>query len=190
MFSESFIFKIIENILSLFSRDSLCHTNFSIEDVFNKNLCNLDEKFHNVLNNFSVVEKKNILLYISDIINDKYNSNKMLLDQPENSCFIDEKFKLNLDKIKFFCVKNIFAEKDQSIKLSAFVELLKNTLRIILPTELLEIENSNNFKYLEENTCEDNLFEFYKDYDLRFMKYLSYIYYLKTQREPLIQYKC
>jgi hypothetical protein len=158
------------------------HNKFTIEDIFNKDLITVDEKYQEILFNFSLVEKQSTLLYIADLISEA-DENKMDLEGEKEIKF----FKLNLNKIKNFCLKNIFLDRHRSIKLSEFLSLFRHSLRLILPNELLENENQNNFKYLEEESCEDNLFELYKEYDFRFLKNQVYIYFLKTQREPLIQ---
>jgi len=140
-------------------------------------------KYKDILNNFTEIEKLQTLTYIAD--ETKVNEKETLMAiEGENNI----RFKLNLNKIKNFCLKNIFQERNSSIKLSEFLSLFKYSLRLILPNELLEIENQNNTKYIEETTCEDNIFEYYREYDFRFMKNQTYIYFLKTQREPLIQY--
>lgn len=143
----------------------------------------IEEKYMDILNNFSEMEKKNILLYIADLLNYSNDSNESKMQIEQEVLF----FKLNLQKIKNFCLKNIFLDRYRSIKLSEFLSLFRHSLRLILPNELLELENQNNFKYIEEESCEDNFFEFYKEYDFRFLKNQTYMYFLKTQREPLIQ---
>jgi len=186
-FDENFIFKIIENIFSLISKKEINFNKFSINEIFIDDLISIDEKYSEIIKNFLEVEKNNTLLYIADLIQYKNTEenleNTMQIDQDYDSFY-----KLNLNKIKSFCLKNIFLEKNRSLKLSEFLSLFRYSLRLILPNELLEIENQNNFKYLEEESCEDNIFEYYKEYDFRFMKNQAYIYFLKTQREPLIQY--
>ena len=172
-------------MFTLLSKSEINHNKFTLSEIFNEELILIDEKYKEVLNNFSRIEKINTLLCIADIINqlNEKNENKMEIEGECETKF----FKLNLDKIKNFCLKNIFLDKQSSIKLSEFLSLFRHSLRLVLPIELLDIENQNNFKYVEDETCEDNLFEFYKEYDFRFLKNQAYIYFLKTQREPLIQ---
>lgn len=183
-FEENFIFKIIENVFTMFSKNpEINYSKFTIEEIFNHELIALDDKYKEIISNFTEIEKLNTLKYIADLIIQADNLNKMDIEGEDEIKF----FKLNLNKIKNFCLKNIFLDRHRSIKLSEFLSLFRHSLRLILPNELLEIENQNNFKYTEEESCEDNLFEFYKEYDFRFLKNQVYIYFLKTQREPLVQ---
>jgi hypothetical protein len=160
--------------------------NFKIKDLFaieendiinNPNL----EKLNIIINFLSNNEANALIKYIADPYPyAEINSN--------NDLFLS--YGLNLDKIKLFCFKSILYDLEAKMKLSVFIELFKNSLRIILPSDLLEIENRNNFDYLEinNNECEDNLFEYYKGYDLRFLKNYAYVYFISSQREPLLRY--
>ncbi len=169
-FEENFIFKVIENIFTLFSKKEIDYNKFGIEEIFNEDLTSVDEKYKEIICNFTEIEKETALLYIADITS---AADKISMD------IVGEKdvkfFNLNLNKIKNFCLKNIFLDRLHSIKLSEFLSLFRHSLRLILPPELLEIENNSNFKYTEEESCEDNLFEFYKEYDFRFLKNQVYI---------------
>jgi len=144
-FEENFIFKVIENIFTLFSKKEIDYNKFGIEEIFNEDLTSVDEKYKEIICNFTEIEKETALLYIADITS---AADKISMD------IVGEKdvkfFNLNLNKIKNFCLKNIFLDRHHSIKLSEFLSLFRHSLRLILPPELLEIENNSNFKYTEE----------------------------------------
>jgi hypothetical protein len=151
---------------------------FFIEDIDIINNSNL-EKINKIINILSNNEANALVKYIA---------NEGIISNINND--FQKSYGLNLDKIKIFCFKSILYDVEAKMKLSVFIELFKNSLRIILPSDFLEIENRNNFDYLEINNnyeCEDNLFEYYNGYDLRFLKNYAYVYFISSQREPLIR---
>ena len=87
--------------------------------------------------------------------------------------------------------KNKLIEKDDNkfeFKLVNFIQLFNNALSIYLPIELYEEESRTMNKYLTESSCEDNLYPYYKDFDLRFLLGKSIIYMSKSYNEPLIKW--
>ena len=84
------------------------------------------------------------------------------------------------------CAKNIFEKKEANFKLDQFVTLLNHTMRICLPKEIIENIDTENF-YYNQTSGEDNIFEGYKEYDLTFLNGVCIVYFLKTQRDPLIR---
>ena len=96
------------------------------------------------------------------------------------------------EKIKLFIAKSLFHSNDGNsnfdFKLANFVQLFNNALSLYLPIELYEQDNKQTNKYLTENTCEDNLYPGYKDFDLRFLVGKCIIYMSKSYNEPLIKW--
>jgi hypothetical protein len=104
----------------------------------------------------------------------------------------DKEINLNIEKIKLFIAKSLFHSNDGNanfdFKLANFVQLLNNALSLYLPIELYEQDNKQTNKYLTENSCEDNLYPGYKDFDLRFLVGKCIIYMSKSYNEPLIKW--
>ena len=132
-----------------------------------------DSKFKNVINSMNESEKRNIIEYIADISeNDSVN--------------------LNVNKIKFLLAKSLFySNKDgtkSELKLSNFILLFNNVFAIYLPVDLSLEESKKMNEYLSTTNCEDNLYERYKEYDLRFLIGKCIIYQNKSYNEPLIKW--
>lgn len=161
VFNENFLLEFLKEILYLFSnsKNYLDFKNFTIDQIFSN---------FNTFNNFLTNEEKIIIL---SNISSKNEFNNYSLDK---------------EKLLLFCSKNIFIE-NRNFKLKDFVDILKETIRLILPIEMVTQLNDEAFEYIETN-CNDNLFPGFNDYDLRFLKGFAYVYFLKTQREGLISF--
>ena len=147
----------------------------SIDEIFDI-FVNTDNNMNNVVNKLNQNEKRNLVEYIGDIIDNKGNTQIIL----------------NVEKIKMFIAKSLFfSNKDDNkfeFKLVNFVQLLNNALSLYLPIELYETESRAMNKYLSENSCEDNLYPGYKEYDLKFLLGQCTIYMSKSYNEPLIKW--
>ena len=147
----------------------------SIDEIFDI-FVNTDNNMNNVVNKLNQNEKRNLVEYIGDIIDN--NGNTQII--------------LNVEKIKIFIAKSLFfSNKDDNkfeFKLVNFVQLLNNALSLYLPIELYETESRSMNKYLTENSCEDNLYPGYKEYDLKFILGQCTIYMSKSYNEPLIKW--
>ena len=147
----------------------------SIDEIFDI-FVNTDNNMNNVVNKLNQNEKRNLVEYIGDIIDN--NGNTQII--------------LNVEKIKMFIAKSLFfSNKDDNkfeFKLVNFVQLLNNALSLYLPIELYETESRAMNKYLSENSCEDNLYPGYKEYDLKFILGQCTIYMSKSYNEPLIKW--
>ena len=147
----------------------------SIDEIFDI-FVNTDNNMNNVVNKLNQNEKRNLVEYIGDIIDN--NGNTQII--------------LNVEKIKMFIAKSLFfSNKDDNkfeFKLVNFVQLLNNALSLYLPIELYETESRSMNKYLTENSCEDNLYPGYKEYDLKFILGQCTIYMSKSYNEPLIKW--
>ena len=147
----------------------------SIDEIFDI-FVNTDNNMNNVVNKLNQNEKRNLVEYIGDIIDN--NGNTQII--------------LNVEKIKMFIAKSLFfSNKDDNkfeFKLVNFVQLLNNALSLYLPIELYETESRSMNKYLTENSCEDNLYPGYKEYDLKFLLGQCTIYMSKSYNEPLIKW--
>jgi hypothetical protein len=168
VFHESFLFTLLEDILILISKDNINYTGFSLYDIFSERLPNLvNPDYWNLINSMTGAEKEYVLRHICDV-------DSTLLS-------------LNIDKVKLLCAKSIFYKKEITFKLYDFIQLLSRTFELVFPIEL-------NNKLVEDSvlyslsSCDDNLYESYKEYDLRFLNGHCFIFFLKTQRDPLIQY--
>ena len=147
----------------------------SVDEIF-KTLVDTDSNMAYVVDNLNINEKKNLVEYIGDFSNKEKNL----------------EINLNVDKIKLFIAKSLFySDKDNNkfeFKLVNFIQLFNKALSIYLPIELYEKQSSSMNKYLTENSCEDNLYPNYKDFDLRFLHGKCIIYMSKSYNEPLIKW--
>jgi hypothetical protein len=167
IFDEAFLYKLLESILILISKDNIDYNGFNLNDIFGERLPTLiNQDYWNLINAMPIVEKEYVLRYICDV---------------DSTLFT-----LNKDKVKLLCAKSLFSKKEITFKLYEFIQLLNRTFELLFPFEF-------NNQLLEENVvysltlCEDNLYEGFKEYDLRFLNGNCFIFFLKTQRDPLIQ---
>ena len=170
VFDFSFVIEILGPLLKCLSYNNK-YKFTDINDMF-QNLLSTDTNLNVVLDKMNINEKKNLVEYLSDITDNEIN--------------------LNVEKIKLFIAKSLFHSNDGSanidFKLVNFVQLFNNALSLYLPIELYEQDNKQTNKYLTENTCEDNLYPLYKDFDLRFLVGKCIIYMSKSYNEPLIKW--
>ena len=174
-----FDFNFLTDFLGLLLK-SLSYNNKSkfnsLDEIFDI-LLDTDSNMDIVVNKLNQNEKKNLVEYIGDI----HNNNETNVE-----------ISLNVEKIKTFIAKSLFySNKDDNkfeFKLVNFIQLLNNALSIYLPIELYEEDSRNMNKYLTEGTCEDNLYPYYKDFDLRFLLGKCIIYMSKSYNEPLIKW--
>ena len=147
----------------------------SLDEIF-EILVSTDNNMINVTKKLNQNEKRNLVEYIGDI---KDNNGNVEIN-------------LNVEKIKMFIAKSLFfSNKNDNkfeFKLVNFVQLINNALSLYLPIELYEEESRKMNKYLTENSCEDNLYPGYKDYDLKFLLGQCTIYMSKSYNEPLIKW--
>ena len=103
-----------------------------------------------------------------------------------------ENIKINIEKIKKFLAQSLFSSNSENnnfeFKLINFVQLFNNALGLYLPIELYEEDSRQTNKYLTETNCDDNLYEGYKNFDLRFLIGQCIIYKSKSYNEPLIKW--
>ena len=173
VFNENFLFELLTDLLKIIS--------FKDKTIFNDenecfNLLNFDKekKYDLLLKNITKEEKKFILNIISDF---------------------NVKITLNKEKCKLFIAKNLFKNNknnnnniNYTFKLNQFITLFKNSIVLYLPTEISTKIQTENNNYLVNSNCSDNLYEFYKDYDLRFLKKHCLIYSDSSFRNPLIRW--
>ena len=98
---------------------------------------------------------------------------------------IEDFYALNVNKVKLFCAFAILYGKE-SMKISEFVKLLIEIFRLVFKNDLYSAVMDEFNTYAETN-CDDNLFESYKDFDLRFLKGKATIFFLSSQKEGLIR---
>jgi hypothetical protein len=141
------------------------------EEPFNL-LKEINNNYDKVILNMSKEEKNYLLNFICDID--------------------DFGLSINVEKVKLFIAKNLFFsnEKDQNyiFKLEQFITLFNNAISIYLPIELLNKYQQNLNDYLIKSDCKDNLYEFYQEYDLRFLKGNCVIFLDKKYNKILIQW--
>ena len=141
------------------------------EEPFNL-LKKINNNYDKVILNMSKEEKNYLLNFICDID--------------------DFGLSINVEKVKLFIAKNLFFsnEKDQNyiFKLEQFITLFNNAISIYLPIELLNKYQQNLNDYLIKSDCKDNLYEFYQEYDLRFLKGNCVIFLDKKYNKILIQW--
>ena len=177
VFNENFLFELLTDLLKLISfKDKIIF--FDENECFDLLNFEKEKKYEMLLKNITKEEKKFILNFISDI--------------DENGV------SLNKEKCKLFIAKNLFKNNknnnnnnnnfEYTFKLNQFVTLFKNSIVLYLPTEISTKIQTENNNYLVNNDCSDNLYEFYKDYDLRFLKGHCLIYSDSSFRNPLIRW--
>jgi hypothetical protein len=175
---ESFLFSILDDILVMLHKENANYEKISSEEIFSDKLININPLYSTLSSNFCETEKDSILKNIFDIYNDSDD-----VDMNSNSKF----YKINIDKVKLFCTKNIFhVQKEANFKLEDFISILKNMLIVSLPYPIVDKVTLSNHEY-SLTSADDNIFEGYKDFDLRFAKGYCVIYFLKTQRDALIK---
>ena len=170
IFDIGFSNEIISSILK-----SMSYKNKEIfsdeEEPFNL-LKEINNNYDKVILNMSKEEKNYLLNFICDID--------------------DFGLSINVEKVKLFIAKNLFFsnEKDQNyiFKLEQFITLFNNAISIYLPIELLNKYQQNLNDYLIKSDCKDNLYEFYQEYDLRFLKGNCVIFLDKKYNKILIQW--
>ena len=166
VFKDVFLHEIITDILKMISKFNIDYNHMILEEIFSSKLYEINENYINIINQLSNNEKETIMKNVSDKNNNFYS--------------------LNVNKVKLFCAKTIFNKKEITMKLSDFVILLNRTFEIIFPFDIISKLTDENI-YYTMTECEDNLYEYYKDYDLRFLKGYCFVFFLKTQRDALIQ---
>ena len=170
IFDDIFIYDIVSSILKV-----IASTNkeiFSDANEIFEMLIKENTSYDKCINMLSQIEKEVILSYICDIDSDGIVS-------------------MNVDKSKVFIAKSIFFSNVSSnidFKLNDFITLFNNAINIYLSSDIVLKIIETNEKYLLSSDCNDNLYEYYKDYDLRFLIGKCIIYMNKTFREPLIKW--
>ena len=175
IYDFNFLTEFVGPLLKAISYNNKSKFN-SLNEVFDI-LVNTDSNMSIVVEKLNQNEKKNLVEYIGDIHNTDETNVEIIL------C---------VEKIKIFIAKSLFySNKDDNkfeFKLVNFIQLFNNALSIYLPIELYEEESRTMNKYLTESSCEDNLYPYYKDFDLRFLHGKSIIYMSKSYNEPLIKW--
>ena len=169
IFEEKFLYNYLYSLLlNLWKEKKDKVSNLTINEIFDSNL---NQELIDVTHNLSLPEKKAMLQYI--------------FDSDENEFF----YSLNVDKIKLFCVKNIFINhKEDYFKIDDFNSILNSAFATQLPFEIYEQITNDSFKYTLTTSCDDNIFESYKEFDYRFLNGCCIIVFLNTQRSPLIRF--
>ena len=131
--------------------------------------------------------------FIFNKLNEKYP--KLVLSESERRCLINGICDIQLDRIllneiktKMFCVRSIFCSKNNEKKnlyMKDFIPLLEQIYRLVFPTEVMERIIEEEIKY-QLTGCQDNLFEYYTDFDLRFIKGYYTMTFLGNQKECVI----
>jgi hypothetical protein len=171
IFEDSFLFSILLDILSKISNYEISYENVLLQEIFEKIRNESNDK---ILDRLSIQEKQTIMRSVFDPIKTEGN-------------IFENFYSLNVEKVKLYCAKNVFHEtKESYYKLNEFITLLKKMLILTLPTELYDKLTLDNLEFVESG-CEDNIFEYLKDFDLRFLRSYCVVYFLKTQRDPLIK---
>ena len=170
LFDFNFVIQIIGPLLKSLSYYNKYKFN-NIDEMF-QILLSTDTNYEEIINKMNHNEKQNLIEYISDI-----NNTDIIL---------------NVEKIKKFISKSLFHSNNENnnyeFKLVNFIQLFNNALSLYLPIELYEEDNKAMNKYLTENTCDDNLYPGYKEFDLRFLIGQCIIYMSKSYNEPLIKW--
>ena len=159
---DEFIIDYLRDILFLIVDKKLNIKDLDFSFIFK---C-LEEKFPELI--LSTCEKNSLINEICDI-----NINRAIL--------------CNL-KVKLFCVKSIFYSKNNEKKnlyLKEFIQLLNGIYRLIFQSEIMDSIIEEEIKY-QITSCQDNLFEYYKEFDLRFLRGHYTVNLLGSQKEPII----
>jgi hypothetical protein len=167
VFERNFLFSVLNDILSLITKENINYNGFNVTEVFSAKLADsINPDYWNVVNKFSEQEKECILANICDKDSNIYS--------------------INVDKVKLFCAKSIFQKNDTNLKLYEFIPILNQTFNLVFPFELQNKITEDSVTYTL-TPCEDNLYEYFNEFDLKFLKGYCFIYFLKTQRDALIR---
>lgn len=171
IFSIEFAYDIVAAILRAIAANNK-DIYADLNDIFNTLSQNEKGKYDKVINAMDITEKRNLLLYICDIDNDNVIS-------------------LNMTKAKLFIAKSIFYNNLKTsidFTLNDFIILFNKAVNLYLPFDMLNKFIQEKETYLLTSDCSDNLYEYYKDDDLRFLIGYCVIYISKTRKEPLIKW--
>ena len=174
IFDFNFVIQIIGPLLKALSYNNKYKFN-NLSEMF-EILLSTESNLNEVIGKMNQNEKKNLAEYICDI-----NINNSNIE-----------INLNIEKIKKFLAQSLFSSNSENnnfeFKLINFVQLFNNALGLYLPIELYEEDSRQTNKYLTETNCDDNLYEGYKNFDLRFLIGQCIIYKSKSYNEPLIKW--
>jgi hypothetical protein len=177
IFEEDFLYFILEWILMTIAsnEDKINYKCLNSEDIFSDYLIQTKPELEELIksNCLSINEQNAILKNIFDPI---YLEGNIM------------RFSLNFEKTKLFCAKNIFrVRKEANFRLEEYIRTLKATFNIGFPFEFNNKETEENIKYTTKGICDDNLFDGFLSYDLRFLKGICTVIYLPSQRDHLIK---
>lgn len=171
IFNMEFSYDIVGSILRAIS-----YSNKEIfadfQEIFDLLSQTEGQKYDKVVKNMEQSEKKVLLSYVCDI--------------DEN-----EVVSLNIQKAKIFIAKNIFygnLKSNVEFLLSDFILLFNKAINVYLPVDVVSKLIEEKETYLLNTDCSDNLYDYYKDDDLRFLVGNCIIYISKTRKEPLIKW--
>lgn len=168
IYSSAFKLEITRCLLEVIvDKGEECDVNFLNKTLLFLYLQNSNKNYSNIVEKLSEDEKNFLMLEFCD------------------GSEIEDFYTFNIDKVKLFCVKTLFQGKE-IMKLSEFCKLLKEIYRLVFKNEIYNSIMDEFFIYAE-TTCEDNLFENFKEFDLRFLKGKGTIFFLNTQKEALIR---
>ncbi|MCQ2816293.1 MAG: sister chromatid cohesion protein DCC1 [archaeon] len=171
IFSMEFSSPLITSLLRNLAVKNIDQLN-SEKEIFDI-LIEKENKYQNIISQMGKEEKKNLIEYIFD------------LDE-------SGKYILSLEKVKLFIAKDLFYSKYKSdtfdFKLAEFIEIFEKSLGLYLPSKLFDNELKISETYLASKECQDNVYEYYTEYDLRFLNKKCIVYMNKTFKDPLIKW--
>lgn len=175
IFNESFANNIVSSILkaiALINQDAF----ESIDEIFSV-LQKSTNEYDKVILNLSNEEKNILLLYVFDFKQEKKGQGVS--------------YNLSLKKSLLFISKIVFFTSNNSsgqFTVYSYISLLQMCLNISLPLQTLNSLVEDSETYLQTSSCQDNLFEYYKEYDFRYLIGHCVLYINKNSKDLLIKW--
>lgn len=185
VFELKFIFEILKDMIFVLSKEEIDHSSFTLAEIYeNPTFISSNRFYSKIFSDMNISQKTSCLNYICSYVDQTCDHDRgfpYMVDQ-------NTRFSIDTNKMKYFLALNIFENKT-TFNLKDFNEVLTKLYSISFPSKLLlriKEAEENYLSSLEESS--DNIFEFYNDKDLRFLKGKATLLFLKTQREVSIKF--
>ena len=165
----SFLKNILLDLLKIIS-DNNSYLFYSCDEIF-VGLNKTDNKYSKLYKVLKPIQKENIIKEIA-----KISINKNL----------ETEIVLNAEKIKLFLAQYIFSiESEKNLKLDYFIKIFNKFYYMYMPQKLITEDSEKNNIFLIKEKGKDNLYPYYSDYDLRFLKGKATIYFNVSLNAPV-----
>ena len=167
----AFLSEIFMKLLKLYNEKD-CYLFYSFDEFFEP-LNKIYEKFKRLYQILAPIEIENI---IKEIANISINKN------------LETEIVLSIDKLKLFLGKYIFfLEQKNCLILENFIEKFNKYFYSCIPPILYHKENDKNNLFLIKENAKNNIYPYYKEYDLRFLIGKATLYYKEAFNATVIE---